>query len=110
MENWGGKAPEVALKLRVESGEWRIGVEKLRFSSIVMWCLPFVGFLRCDIHNLAFGSCGTSNLHRCFASCVSLQSTIEKVRISSFTLSGKHDFRRISFERVLVRQSLSQLR
>ena len=35
MENWGGKAPKVALKLRIESGEWRIDVEKLRFSSII---------------------------------------------------------------------------
>ena len=31
-------------------------MEKLRFSSLVTWCLPFVGFLRCGIHNLTFGS------------------------------------------------------
>ena len=30
--SWCGKAPKVALKLRIESWEWRIGVEKLLWS------------------------------------------------------------------------------
>ena len=34
--------------------------EKLRFSSIFKWCLPFAAFIHGDIHNLAFGSFGTS--------------------------------------------------
>ena len=36
----------------MESGEWRIGVEKLRFFSMIIWCLPFAGFQHGDIHNL----------------------------------------------------------
>ena len=57
-QRWRGKAPKVALEWRIESGEWRIRVEKLRFSSLIIWCLPFVAFLRYGNDNRACGSCG----------------------------------------------------
>ena len=47
-------------KLRIESGEWRIGVEKRSFSSLIVGCLPFACFLRYDIHNRVCGLYGTS--------------------------------------------------
>ena len=48
--------------LRIESGEWRIDVEKrlCRFSSLIVQCLPFVAVLWGDNDNFAFDSCGTS--------------------------------------------------
>ena len=55
-----------------------------RFSLSFVRCLPIVAVLRRGIHNLTLGFCGTSNLHRCFASCVSLRYTMERMRISSY--------------------------
>ena len=55
-----------------------------RFSLSFVRCLPIVAVLRRGIHNLTLGFCGRSNLRRCFASCVSLRYTMERMRISSY--------------------------
>ena len=71
-----------------------------RFSLSFVRCLPIVAVLRRGIHNLTLGFCGRSNLRRCFASCVSLRYTMERMRTSSFALSRKHNSPRIPHKEI----------